>query len=105
MPVEYRYRGRTLGEAEIAFLREFIAAHPELSRCALSRLLCQVWQWKQPNGAPREMVCRGLMLELERAGYIQLPPIRFKVRNNSFGSPAVIFAFALFCFRVTCLNA
>ena len=28
------------------------------------------------------MVCRGLMLELERAGHIQLPPIRFKVRNN-----------------------
>lgn len=28
------------------------------------------------------MVCRGLMLELERAGHIQLPPIRRKVRNN-----------------------
>src|SRR6185437_15554760 len=62
--------------------REFITAHPELSRCALSRRLCELWQWKQPNGALREMVCRGLMLELERAGHIQLPPIRFTVRNN-----------------------
>jgi Domain of unknown function (DUF4338) len=82
VPVEYRYRGRTIGETEIAFLRQFIAARPELSRCALSRLLCEAWQWKQPNGAPREMVCRGLLLEMERAGHIQLPPIRFKVRNN-----------------------
>jgi Domain of unknown function (DUF4338) len=82
VPVEYRYRGRTIRDTEVAFLRELIAAHPELSRCALSRLLCEVWQWKQPNGALREMVCRGLMLELERAGHIQLPPIRFKVRNN-----------------------
>jgi hypothetical protein len=82
VPFEYRFRGRTIEETEIAFLRELIAAHPQLSRCALSRLVCEAWQWKQPNGAPREMVCRGLMLELERAGHIQLPPIRFKVRNN-----------------------
>src|SRR5436305_335788 len=62
------YRGRNVGEAEITFLREFIAAHPELSRCALSRQVCEAWQWKQANGALREMVCRGLMLAFERAG-------------------------------------
>jgi hypothetical protein len=28
------------------------------------------------------MVCRGLMLALERAGHIELPPVRFKVRNH-----------------------
>ena len=82
MPIEYRYRGRTVDDTEIAFLRDFIAAHPELSRCALSRRICEVWHWKQANGAPREMVCRGLMLALERAGHIELPPIRFKVRNH-----------------------
>ena len=63
------------------FLREFIAAHPELSRCALSRRICELWQWRQTNGALREMICRGLMLELHRGGHIQLPPIRHKVRN------------------------
>jgi hypothetical protein len=82
VPFEFRYRSRTIGEAELAFLREFITAHPELSRCALSRRICELWQWKQTNGALREMVCRGLMLELERAGHIQLPAIRFKVQNN-----------------------
>jgi hypothetical protein len=79
--IEYRYRGYTVGEAEITFLCELIAAHPELSRCALSRHVCEAWQWKQANGALREMVCRGLMLALERSGHIQLPPIRFRVRN------------------------
>lgn len=81
MAVVYRYRGRDVGAEEIAFLREFIAAHPELSRCALSRRVCELWQWKQANGALREMVCRGLMLELHRIGHIELPPIRHKVRN------------------------
>lgn len=82
MPFEFRYRGRTLGDTELAFLRAFIATHPELSRCALSRRLCEAWGWKQLNGVPRDMVCRGLMLALERGGHIQLPPIRFQVRNN-----------------------
>jgi hypothetical protein len=79
---EYRYRGREVTSADIAFLNDFTREHPSLSRCALSRLVCEAWQWKQANGALREMVCRGLMLELERAGYIQLPPIRRSVRNN-----------------------
>ena len=46
----WRYRGRNIGEEEIAFLRQFIAEHPTLSRWALSRQLCEVWQWKQANG-------------------------------------------------------
>lgn len=34
------------------------------------------WNWYQPNGAPRDMVCRGLMLALHRAGEIELPPVK-----------------------------
>lgn len=30
----------------------------------------------QPNGALRDMVCRGLMLKLHREGLIELPPVR-----------------------------
>jgi hypothetical protein len=37
--------------------------------------LCQAWNWVQANGALRDMVCRGLMLELHRAGLIELPPV------------------------------
>jgi hypothetical protein len=40
----------------------------------LSKRVCEAWQWKQANGAPRDMVCRGLLLELDRAGEIALPP-------------------------------
>ena len=39
-------------------------------------LLCEAWEWKQANGAPRDMVCRGLLLGLHRAGHIELPPAR-----------------------------
>jgi hypothetical protein len=74
MAIERRYRGRTISAEQITFLRGFIAAHPELSRYALSKRVCEAWQWKQANGALRDMVCRGLLLELDRAGEIALPP-------------------------------
>jgi hypothetical protein len=76
------YRGQRFGGDEIAFIRQFIADHPELSRWKLSRLLCEARQWKQANGALRDMVCRGLLLALDRAGEIQLPPVRRRVRNR-----------------------
>lgn len=71
-----------ISATEIAFIRELIASDPEASRYGLSRRLCEVWQWKQPNGAPRDMICRGLLALLERAGEIQLPMVRRRpVRN------------------------
>src|SRR5271168_5207510 len=70
------YRGRSITSEEILFIRQFISDRPELSRWKLSRQLCEAWQWKQANGALRDMVCRGLMLMLHRAGEIELPPVR-----------------------------
>lgn len=82
MRVEYRYRGRNISRNEIVFLRQFISDHPELNRCALSRKLCELWAWKQANGALRDMVCRGLLLLLHRAGEIDLPPARLPSQNR-----------------------
>jgi hypothetical protein len=76
------YRGQRFGGDEIVFIRQFIRDHPEMSRWKLSRLLCETWQWKQANGTLRDMVCRGLLLALDRAGEIQLPPVRRRVRNR-----------------------
>jgi hypothetical protein len=70
------YRGRHVTEPDLAFIRELITQHPEASRRELSKKLCQAWNWVQPNGTPREMVCRGLMLALHRVGHIELPPVR-----------------------------
>jgi hypothetical protein len=73
---QWRYRGRNIGDEEIAFVRQFIAEHPSLSRWALSRRLCEVWEWKQANGALCDALCRGLLLLLARGGAIELPVVR-----------------------------
>lgn len=75
------YRGRQVTAEDVAFIAELIREHPEASRRGLSKKLCTAWCWYQPNGAPRDMVCRGLMLALHRAGHISLPEVRYRTAN------------------------
>jgi hypothetical protein len=83
-----RYRGRNLTEADVLFIRELIAAHPQLTRFRLARMLCGAWDWlRQDNGVAREMVARGLMLALHRAGHIELPAARPRNKGNHLRLP------------------
>jgi uncharacterized protein DUF4338 len=78
----WRYRGQDIDSEQLAFLREFIRTHPASSRWKLSRQLCEALGWKQANGTLRDMVCRGMLLMLERAGEIELPPVRRHIRGQ-----------------------
>ena len=69
-----RYRGKTYTIQEINEIREFIARHQDKSRFFISKELCRRWNWIQPNGVLKDMVCRGLLLFLQREGLIELPP-------------------------------
>jgi hypothetical protein len=79
--MEWKHRGRIVTAADIAFIQELIEANPGLSRRKLSAKLCEAWDWRQANGALRDMVCRGLLLMLDRAGQIQLPAIKKRPNN------------------------
>lgn len=83
MDVILRYRGREVTDEDAAFIRALIAANPEAHRYALSVKLCEAWNWVQPNGSLKDMVCRGLMLQLHRAGHIELPAPR-KSNGNAY---------------------
>ena len=78
---ELRYRGREIREQDILSIRALIERYPGESRRKLSTRICEAWQWRQANGALRDMVCRGMLLMLERAGQITLPPGSY-VRHN-----------------------
>ena len=78
---ELRYRGRVFTTEDILYIRTLIATHRGESRRRLSQKLCEAWEWRQPNGALRDMVCRGLLLMLDRAGQIELPAVQFVPAN------------------------
>ena len=83
-----RYRGREITPDDTAFIQRLIAENPGWSRRRLSAELCRAWNWVQANGALRDMVCRSLLLQLHRAGLIELPAKRFSPRNNVVDRPA-----------------
>jgi len=81
METVIRYRGRNVTDQDVVFIRKFIEQNSSDSRWMLTRKLCQAWNWVQPNGALRDMICRGMMLELARAGQIELPAVRIRIVN------------------------
>jgi hypothetical protein len=90
----FRYRSRSLNAEDLAGLRSLIAQNPTASRRKLSSLVCEAWGWRQSNGALCDMVCRSLMLALQRAGHIELPEKRLSPHNSlaKRGKPATDFA-------------
>jgi len=83
MKIDITYRSRHVNSEDIALIKNLIAGNPGKSRRFISEELCRQWNWRQQNGALKDMICRGLLLKLERDGLIRLPPRR-RVTNNPF---------------------
>jgi hypothetical protein len=75
------YRNRIISTEDITFIQEIIKRNPDYGRCALSKHICRSWNWMQPNGQLKDMICRGLLLHLERQGYLQLPSRKLTPHN------------------------
>jgi len=88
MAVLIRWRGRQIDHNQVAFIQGLIAANPQDSRRRISQRLCEAWEWRQPNGELCDMLCRGLLATLERAGLIELPPRRCLPPNPLAGKRA-----------------
>jgi len=68
------YRGYSVTQSDIDVVKNIIAAYPDKSRRFISQEVCRVWDWRQPNGILKDMVCRSLLLLLESKGLIKQPP-------------------------------
>jgi len=75
-------QGRLIGTAEVATVRELIAENPSFSRYKLSRVLCELWNWRDPTGQIKDMAARTLLGKLEQRGWIRLPPRRCASPNR-----------------------
>lgn len=75
------YRRRSVTGQDIAAVRRIIKSHPDKSRRFISQEVCRKWDWRQPNGVLKDMVCRSLLLLLESKGFIKLPARKFTPPN------------------------
>ena len=67
-------QGRTLSGDDLRELRALMAQHPDWHRTAISRHLCELWNWRNGAGRLKDMAARTLLLKLHARGLIALPP-------------------------------
>jgi len=75
------YRRKSVSKQDIKTINEIIEASPGKSRRFISQEVCRAWDWRQPNGILKDMVCRSLLLILDSEGFIKLPPRKFTPPN------------------------
>jgi len=81
MELDLKYRTRIATTEDVELINALMADSPGDSRFKLSIKFCKEVGWVQPNGRPKDMVARGYMLALHRAGHITLPPKRMNPAN------------------------
>ena len=66
---------------DVLTIKKIIESNPDKSRRFISQEVCRAWNWRQPNGVLKDMVCRSLLLLLESKGYIKQPARKFIPHN------------------------
>ena len=68
------YCGRHFSCDELRTIKELLAHSPGVKRTPLSRTICELLDWRKPNGELKDMSCRVALLRMHAEGLIQLPP-------------------------------
>lgn len=77
-----KLRGRTFSCTELLQIRAIVEASPDEHRFAISKRVCEVLDWRQANGRLKDRACRDVLLKLDEAGLISLPPRRQPPRRR-----------------------
>jgi len=62
-----------IGPDELSLIKKLIETFGERGRTYISKKLCEIWDWRLPNGQLRDIACRDLLRRLEKRGLVQLP--------------------------------
>jgi len=84
-----RLQGRMISGDDLALVRALIAEHPGWHRTALSRHLCQLWDWRNGAGRIKDMAARTLLLKLHARGLIELPRAQTRTARPCALAPAL----------------
>jgi uncharacterized protein DUF4338 len=73
---EQKWVGRVFGSDEVTLVRQIVADYPALSVHELSLTVCELLNWKRPNGQLKAHECRAWLQRLDAAGLVSLPSLR-----------------------------
>jgi hypothetical protein len=70
------FSGRNFSAEELRLIKEICRDFSGLGRTEISRTVCELLQWRRPNGGLKNHECRLLMERLEQLGEMELPEVR-----------------------------
>ena len=68
--------GRTFQGDELVLMRQVARECSGLGVTEIARTLCELLDWKRPNGQLKNHECRQLLEQLAGEGFLRLPPLR-----------------------------
>lgn len=79
--MEYRTRPE-ITEDRVEQIRNVMIENPEWNRTKLSQHICRLWGWQNPNGGLKDISCRDMLRQLDKAGKIKLPVAQKPSRSH-----------------------
>src|ERR1700694_2781919 len=70
------FNGRRFWSTEIELIRNVVSDFRSLSLTEIARTICELLEWKRPNGRLKNHECRLLLEKLSAAGLMSLPALR-----------------------------
>jgi Druantia protein DruA len=70
---DFVIQGRQVSAEDLALIRGLLAQNGAPHRSALSRQLCELWNWRSPTGRLKDIAARSLLHKLDQRGLIALP--------------------------------
>jgi hypothetical protein len=72
----FAFCGRSFLATEIELIRDVVSDFRSLSLTEIARTICELLEWKRPNGRLKNHECRLLLEKLSAAGLASLPAVR-----------------------------
>jgi len=76
------YTRPKITEDRVEQIRNVIAENPNWNRTKISKHICRLWGWQSPNGHLKDISCRDMLRELDKAGKINLPEAQAPSRTS-----------------------
>jgi hypothetical protein len=76
MPELLTFCGRSFGRDELELMRQIAAEFSALGMTEIARTVCELLEWKRPNGGLKNHECRQLLERLAAEGLLRLPAPR-----------------------------
>jgi Druantia protein DruA len=65
--------GQTVSSDQISEIVQIVSTFPKLSRTELANTICELFEWKRPNGKLKTVECYQFLERLDATGIIKLP--------------------------------